>query len=393
MVGGEAAGMMRRMTDVGLYVHVPFCPSKCGYCDFESHVPDPDEFSPLVDALLMEMVTAIDGRDIRVDTIFVGGGTPTFLPTDCLQRLFDRLGRYARGHRATEFTVETNPGTLDADKAEILRACGVNRISMGAQSFHESELAVLERRHRPDQISRSAAVIRETGFPHFNIDLIFGVPGQNRASWGKSIRRAIDLGPDHLACYGLTYEPGTRLYEQTLAGSVNRMGEDLEAALYTMTMEQLPAAGFQQYEISSYARPGARSLHNLRYWYNLPTVGIGPAAASYLDGQRWRNVPESAEYVRRTLAGEPTAIDIERLEPIRRAGETAMLMLRLTEGIGRRRFRESTGFDAQALFAEPIERHHSAGRLLVDRERIALTPAGRLVADSVMADFLNPSRA
>lgn len=393
MVGGEAAHMMRRMTDVGLYVHVPFCPSKCGYCDFESHVPDPEEFSPLVDALLMEMDAAIDGRDVRVDTIFVGGGTPTFLPTDCLQRLCDRLGRYAREHRTSEFTVETNPGTLDADKSEILRTCGVDRISMGAQSFHESELAMLERRHRPDQILRTAALIRETGFPHFNIDLIFGVPGQNEANWAESIRRAIDLGPDHLACYGLTYEPGTRLHEQTLAGSVDRMDEDLEAALYAMAMEQLPAAGFEQYEISNYARPGARSLHNLRYWHNLPTMGVGPAAASYLDGQRWRNVPESAEYARRILAGEPTAIDVERLEPTRRAGETAMLMLRLIEGIRRRRFRESTGFDAMALFAEAIKRHHSAGRLLVDGERIALTPAGRLVADSVMADFLNPSGA
>ncbi len=171
------------------------------------------------------------------------------------------------------------------------------------------------------------------------------------------------------------------------------MDEDLEAALYAMAMEQLPAAGFEQYEISNYARPGARSLHNLRYWHNLPTMGVGPAAASYLDGQRWRNVPESAEYARRILAGEPTAIDVERLEPTRRAGETAMLMLRLIEGIRRRRFRESTGFDAMALFAEAIKRHHSAGRLLVDGERIALTPAGRLVADSVMADFLNPSGA
>jgi oxygen-independent coproporphyrinogen-3 oxidase len=383
--------MMECMTDVGLYVHVPFCPSKCGYCDFASHVPGPEEFSPLVDALLLEMTAAIDGRGVRVDTIFVGGGTPTFLPADCLRRLFERLGGYAREHRASEFTVETNPGSLDDDKAEILRACGVNRISMGAQSFSESELTVLERTHRPDQIARTAALIRETGFPHFNIDLIFGVPGQSEASWVESLGRAIDLGPDHLACYGLTYEPGTRLHEQATAGAVFTMDEDLEAMLYRTTMERLPAAGFAQYEISNFARPGARSLHNLRYWYNLPTVGIGPAAASYIEGQRWRNVPESVEYVRRILAGEATAIDVETLDPMQRAGETAMLMLRLVEGLNRRRFREATGFDPMVLFAEAISRHRTAGRLIVEVERVALTPAGRLVADSVMADFLNPS--
>lgn len=378
------------MTDVGLYVHVPFCPSKCGYCDFVSHVPDEAEFAPLVEAILLELDAAIGTSDRRVETIFVGGGTPTFLPTDCLARLFDRLGRYARDRGTVEFSVETNPGTLDAEKADILLDCGVNRISMGAQSFNEAELRRLERTHRPDQIARTAALIRECGFEHFNIDLIFGIPGQDESTWADSIRRAVDLGPDHLACYGLTYEPGTRLDEQAAAGRVVRMKEDVEARLYTKMVDRLTAAGFEHYEISNFARSGARCQHNLRYWHNRPTVGVGPAAASYLDGRRWRNIPGTADYVRRIQAGESTAIEVEELGLPARAGETAMLMLRLVEGIDCRAFREVTGFDPLVLFGAPVAHHRAAGRLTADEGRIALTAAGRLVADSVMADFLNP---
>jgi len=378
------------MTDAGLYVHVPFCPSKCGYCDFVSHVPDEAEFAPLVDAILRELDAAVDKRGLHVETIFVGGGTPTFLPTDCLGRLFERLGYYVPDSGTVEFSVETNPGTLDAEKADILLDNGVNRISMGAQSFNEAELRRLERTHRPDQIARTAALIRECGFEHFNIDLIFGIPGQDESTWADSIRRAVDLGPDHLACYGLTYEPGTRLHQQAAAGRVVRMNEDVEARLYTTMVDRLTTAGFEQYEISNFARSGARCQHNLRYWNNLPTVGVGPAAATYIDGLRWRNIPDTAEYVRRTQAGESTAIEVDELDRLGRAGETAMLMLRLIQGIDCRTFREVTGFDPLVLFATPVAYHGAAGRLTADEGRIALTPAGRLVADSVMADFLNP---
>ncbi len=379
------------MPDIGLYVHVPFCPRKCGYCDFYSTVPAGDECERLIWALLAELDRAFTARsDLRVETIFVGGGTPTFLPVPALERLLARLGRIAVDHGVTEFTVEANPGSLGRDRASVLRANGVNRVSMGAQSFNEAELAVLDRVHSPADIAAGAEVVHRAGFEHFNLDLIFGIPGQTPATWRESLQRAIRLGPDHLACYGLTFEPGTPLHDRLVQGRLLRVAEEMEAELYTAGVAELGAAGFEHYEISNFARPGCRCWHNLRYWHNLPVLGVGPAAASYLDGRRWRNLPDAAEYLRRMAAAEPIAVDEERLSPAERAGETAMLMLRLVEGIGCDEFRALTGFDAERLFAEAVARHAGSGRLIVERGRIRLTDEGRLMADSVILDFLSP---
>ncbi len=374
----------------GLYVHVPFCPRKCGYCDFYSLVPDGSMMEPLVDALLAELSTAVDGPSIRIETIFAGGGTPTFLPRRGLERLMRALGAIAARDQVREFTVEANPGSLDEDRAAILRDHGVNRVSLGAQSFDERELHWLDRIHRPDQIAACAEVVRRRGFEHFNLDLMFGMPGQTAASWHRSLDRAIELGPDHLACYGLTYESGTPLHGRLERGEVTPAAEEVEARLYEEGIAHLAEAGFEQYEISNYARPGARCLHNLRYWHNRPSVGVGPSAAGYLNGRRWRNVPDLAEYMRRVRAGLSPVVETETLGERARAGETAMLALRLVEGIDRGRFRETTGFDPHELFGEVIEGYVSAGLLAADSERIALTDRGRLVADRIMADFLIP---
>ncbi len=376
--------------DIGLYIHVPFCATKCGYCDFYSTVPRPGAFGPLVDALLSELRDGLGSLDARVETIFAGGGTPTLLPLPELKRLFEELGKIARDHRVMEFTVEANPASLTDAKARILRDCGVNRISMGAQSFHANELRALDRIHSPADIPVSAEIVRRTGFPHFNLDLIFGIPGQSRASWLESIRRAIELGPDHLACYGLTYEPDTPLRSKLDVGLIQPADEESEADLYLVTMDQLAAAGFEQYEISNYARPGARCRHNVRYWLNLPGLGVGPSAASYIAGRRWRNAPDTAEYVRRIRSGLSPRIDEEELSPLARAGETAMLMLRLVQGIDCRFFADVTGFDAYVLFADPICRYSAEGLLAVSENYIRLTRRGRLLGDTIIADFLRP---
>lgn len=384
---------MTAMTEVGLYIHVPFCAVRCGYCDFYTNVPGKGEMAPLVDALLTELANAVESRSVRVRTIFVGGGTPSLLPVALLTRLFERLGAIARRHRPLEFTVEVNPASLTDTKAAILRDNNVNRISMGAQSFHANELRVLDRIHGPGDLAPSAEIVRRSGFEHFNLDLMFGIPGQTAASCAESIRRAIDLGPDHLSCYSLTYEPGTPLLAKREAGLIHPVDEDYDADLYLTVQDQLSAAGFAQYEISNFARPGAESQHNLRYWRNQPVLGIGPSAASYLDGRRWRNLPDTAEYVRRIMAGLDTTVDREELSPMARAGETAMLGLRLNEGIERSRFLAATGFDPFELFAEAIERHVASGFIAVEGGKIVLTRAGRLLADMIGADFLLPDEA
>ncbi len=389
----QMQGARELMIETGLYIHVPFCATKCGYCDFYSTVPTVGAFEPLVNALLEEIERAIAGRDIRIVTIFAGGGTPTLLPPELLARLFGALGKIAAHHRPIEFTVEANPASLDETKAAILKENGVTRISMGAQSFHPNELHTLERIHNPDDIPVSAAIIREAGFAHFNLDLIFGIPGQTAASWTESLRRAIKEKPDHLAFYGLTFEPDTPLWHQRATGAIKSVDEELETELYLLALHELQAAGYEQYEISNYAKPDGKCEHNLRYWRNQPVIGVGPSAAGYFEGQRWKNVPDTAEYVRRTRAGLDLAIDRETLSPLERAGETAMLQLRLIEGIQCDAFRRDTGFDPQQLFSEIIDRHSAAGLLTADSRRIALTGNGRLVADSIMADFLAPVMA
>jgi len=376
--------------NIGLYVHIPFCAGKCGYCDFYSRPLATSLPEPFVETLLVELDSAISTRNVRVETIFVGGGTPTVLPTELMQRLFARMEQIVAEHVPIEFTVEANPATLTDTKARLLRDSGVTRISMGAQSFHERELKVLGRLHHPSDLAPTANVVHQMGFEHFNLDLIFGIPGQTLASWSESMGRAADLGPDHLACYGLTYEPGTDLHAQRDAGRIEPVHEDLEADMYLATLDQLAELGLTQYEISNYARPGGRCQHNLRYWHNEPSLGVGPAAASYCEGRRWRNVPDTGEYVRRIRAGEKTVIESEVLSPRRRAGETAMLMLRLNEGLGYEAFQRATGFDAQQLFADTITKYEKHGLLTADTEHMALTRKGRLIANTVIADFLAP---
>ena len=379
--------------DVGLYVHIPFCQSRCGYCDFYTNVPQAGEMEAFVDALLTELRSAISVRSVNIRTMFVGGGTPTVLPIELFRSLFDALGQIADQYQPIEFSVEANPASLDANRARILRDRGVGRISMGAQSFHDDELKALDRVHRSSDIAPSVEIVQQAGFAHLNLDLMFGIPGQTLTSWSKSLQRAVSLGVDHLSCYGLTYEPGTRLHARRQAGEVGAVGEETEREMYLHMIDYLSSEGIEPYEISNFARPGGRCEHNLRYWRNEPVIGVGPSAASYVDGVRWRNVPDTGEYTRRIGAGESTAVDVERLSPLERAGETAMLALRMTAGIDCRRFEEATGFDPRRLFSEVVSRHADAGRLVAQGDKIALTREGMLVADSVMSDFLSPENA
>ena len=371
-----------------LYVHVPFCRARCGYCDFYSTVLEPPAVRPLVDALIAELEQARAGGALAFETIFIGGGTPTVLPAPQLERLLQSSGRLARPGADVEFTVEANPATVDAEIAEVLAAGGVNRVSIGAQSFDAAELRMLERTHRPEQVAQTVAVCREHGLRRISLDLIFAIPGQTLASWRATLQAAVALGPEHLSCYGLTFEPGTRLHADLEAGRVRRVDHDLEADMYEATIDALAAAGLRQYEISNFARPGAECRHNLTYWHNQPYLGIGPSAAGYIDGARYKNVADVAEYVEAIGAGRSPRCEEERLPPARAAGETAMLALRLVEGLNRRRFTERFGQDPTVFFADAVAKHVPAGLLDVTDTSIRLTRRGLLLADGVVADFV-----
>ncbi|MCC5830334.1 MAG: radical SAM family heme chaperone HemW [Phycisphaeraceae bacterium] len=321
-----------------LYIHLPFCFHKCHYCDFYSIVDrDSQRHAALVDRILDELAyyrNRSDLPDWRPRTIFVGGGTPTFLEAGELTRLLRGL---AMGHASSgpfeEFTVEANPETLTDNIAELLVECGVNRISIGAQSFQPELLKTLERWHEPSSVRRAVKIARAAGITNINLDLIFGIPGQTHRQLEDDLDRILDpeLSPTHLSCYSLTYEPNTAMMRRLELGQFKPLDNHTVADFYATVRQRLADAGLKQYEISNWCKPGYHCRHNLAYWTNLNWLGLGPSASSHINGQRWKNVPQLGRYL--ASSGCPPRIDIEHLPSVARIGERLMLGLRLIDGM------------------------------------------------------------
>lgn len=376
---------VKNQPHLGWYVHLPFCTTKCGYCDFYSLPTIPG----LVDGLVAALTAELTARDPHrpVETIFVGGGTPTVLPADALAKILGLL--VERAGPVSEFTVEANPSSTDELKLDLLRRHGVNRISFGAQSFNPEELKVLERIHDPRHIFESVASARRAGFDNINLDLIYAIPGQSLASWRETLSRAIDVGTEHLSCYALMFEPGTSLTRLRHQGRVVQADEDVEADMFECTIDLLTAAGYEHYEISNFARPGRRCRANIIYWENREYLGIGPSAVSYLGGVRRKNVADIRKYVEAAQSGtDSIVVEEESLPPEDRARETAIQMLRLTEGINYRRFEAITGFKAEALFARQLDEYADLKLIARDTDGFRLTRRGLLLSNQVMTALL-----
>ncbi len=368
------------------YIHIPFCAHKCGYCDFASLAGVDHLADRYLTALEREM--AAMGKPAEVDTIFVGGGTPTRLSASQLKRLVEMTTRWFPLSQGGEWTVEANPGTLDEEKVEVLAAGGVTRVSLGAQSFQPDLLRVLERNHQPDEVARALEWIRPK-FAQWSFDLIFGVPGSNLAQWQDDLERALLLGPSHLSCYGLVYEKGTALWKQWSAGQVHAVDEEVERAMYAYTIERLERESLAMYEISNFARAGHESRHNLVYWANDAYFGVGVGAARYVSGVREVNTRDLQAYLKRIEAGESATGPTESLEPEARARETAVLMLRRTiVGLDRAYFAWRTGFDLDALAGETVAKYVGQGLLEDDGQRIRFTREGLFLADTVLCDLV-----
>jgi oxygen-independent coproporphyrinogen-3 oxidase len=340
-----------------------------------------------VNATRREIRRRVRSCEHRIDTVFIGGGTPTILPTDQLRALFETLGRALAGRALREFTVEANPETVDRATAALLAQAGVDRVSMGAQSFSPAELAVLERSHEPEDVPQAVQMLRRWGIERINLDLIFGVPGQTLDTWAASLRRAIDLGVDHLSCYGLTYEAGTRLTARRDSGLIRPCEEALEAEMFLLTIETLAAAGYEQYEISNYAKPGCACVHNLIYWHNAPYVGVGPAAVGCTRGRRYRNVADVDAYVRLIEEQGLAEAESETITREMLAIEMILLQLRLVEGMSIPAFAACTGANPVALFGATLDRLVESGQATVSKDQIALTRSGMLVSDAIMAEL------
>lgn len=381
----------------GLYVHVPFCFHKCHYCDFYSITRQtPERMDRFVGLILSEAAQWNRARPaelLRPRTVFFGGGTPSLLPVESMSRLLRGLADRFDLSAVDEWTVEVNPATASLEYCQMLHELGVSRLSFGAQSFRTSELATLERHHDPDDVPRSIELAGRAGFGRLNVDLIYAIPGQDLESWSESLGRALSLGTSHLSCYGLTYEPNTPMAVKKRLGVIRAADESVELAMMHHTRRRLTELGLPPYEISNYAAAGQACRHNLVYWTGGSYLGLGPSAASHVAGWRWRNRPHLGEWERAVEAGGLPAADVEQLSPPRRAGELAMLMLRLASGINFDAFRGRTGCDALTLFAGPIERLSKLGLVRVNAEAVVLTESGIDVADAVAAEFLDPPAA
>jgi oxygen-independent coproporphyrinogen-3 oxidase len=372
----------------GLYVHVPFCFHKCHYCDFYSITRQtPDRMRRYVELMLRE-AEQWAGRAIKPTTVFFGGGTPTLLPVEWMARLIQGLRQRIDLSSVTEWTVEANPATVTEDYCRMLRENGVDRLSFGAQSFNTDELKILERHHNPEDVHQSVSIARSAGFTRLNLDLIFAIPGQSLASWQRSLDEGISLNTPHLSCYALTFEPNTPIAVRRRLGQLANIEEDLELQMLHFTRDRLTGIGVRPYEISNFAIAGEECRHNVNYWTGGNYIGLGPSAASHVSGWRWKNRPHLGEWESAVQAGHLPATEVEMLSADRRAGELAMLMLRLESGITASVFREKTGFDAVEEYSDVLVPLVRENLVMIDGGAIRLTRAGINVADAIAEEFV-----
>lgn len=377
----------------GLYVHIPFCFHKCHYCDFYSITRQtPQRMREFVTRLLTEAdlwANSHNGPKISPRTVFFGGGTPSLLPIDQMSRLIYGLRERFDFSQLEEWTVEVNPATASLEYCQMLRETGVNRISMGAQSFDKAELATLERHHDPEDVPRSIHMAREAGFERINIDLIYAIPGQTLERWSENLAIAINMGLTHYSCYGLTYEPNTPIAVRKRLGQLVATDDSIELKMLHMTRKILSANDCPPYEISNYAAPGQECRHNLLYWHGGSYLGIGPSAASHVEGCRFKNRPHLGEWEHAIDAGHLPATDVEILNPQQRAGELIMLELRLSRGVVYSEYTARTGFDARSLYARQIDHLSQLQLIHADNRGFRLTDAGLNVADAIAGEFLD----
>lgn len=362
-----------------LYVHIPFCPKICPYCSFYKEASDRNKTQRFLDAVLREIEREVATRVVQPETIFFGGGTPSALSTSQLDYLLSGMRERLDLSHLTEWTLEMNPATVSLEKAATLRGLGVNRISMGVQSWDPELLKVLGRVHSAAQAERSYEILREAGFDNVNLDLIFAVPTQTREQWRSSVEKTIALAPDHISAYCLTYEEDTAFYEKFQSGEFT---QDVawDADLFEATIDLIGAAGYEQYEISNYAKPGRECRHNMAYWMGSDYLGIGPSAFSTVGAQRWQNIADTATYSSRMLdEGTSPHAFTEQLDAPTRRSEAIAFGLRTSHGVP---------LDLLAPWQATVDEYLEEAFFEQTRGRIRLTRKGKMVADTLAEAFL-----
>lgn len=371
----------------GLYVHLPFCPYLCPYCDFAKWPLRRSSAARYLAALEAQIAAA---PAFAARTLFLGGGTPNTYAPESIVALVARLRERFEIPADAEISIEVNPDLSLCEGFEAYAAAGINRLSVGVQSLDAAELVRLGRRHRPADVTEVVRRARAAGIANLTIDLMFAVPGQTVESWRRTLDAALALDLPHLSTYGLTIEPGTRYAAWQAREPAAFADDDTEAECYRIAIEELGAAGYEQYELSNFAKPSFRSAHNANYWANGSYLGLGVGAASYLGGERRTTTRDLERYCEAALAGEPIPAQSERLEGAALVGEAAMLALRTSEGVDFAAFAERYGVDFPSTYARELARLVRDGLIALGATHAVLTPRGRFVANDVCAAFLAP---
>ena len=376
--------MGRKKSGLELYLHIPFCIKKCDYCDFLSGPSTRTGQESYIYALLREIkaVSAVEKRS--VDTVFIGGGTPSVPECDVMEKLLQGLQENFHFSPNAEITIEANPGTLTSEKLALYRKYGINRISIGLQSPKDEELEVLGRIHNYRQFLESYQMARAAGFSNINVDMMFAIPGQSYEGWIENLRTVAELGPEHISAYSLIVEEGTPFSKREL----ELPDEDTEYRMYEDVAKVLGEYDYHQYEISNYAKENRECRHNEGYWQRKDYLGLGLGAASLIGNERFTNTTDMQEYLENSGVPERIRKDREVLTEKDEMAEFMFLGLRMTEGVSKAEFQEYFGNAVEKIYGEVLEKYKRQGMLAEKGNRIFLTRAGIHVSNVVMADFL-----
>jgi len=377
--------------ELGLYLHFPFCISKCPYCDFNSYqLKEDNQISSYISALYQE-ITAYSQKlkKSNIKTIYLGGGTPTILSGVQICNILAFCKGIFKVDNDAEITIEANPGTVNVEKINLLIGSGINRLSLGAQSFNNMFLKKLGRIHNTQEIIDSYYLAREKGFNNINIDIMFALPNQTTEDLQDTLKKAVFLKPDHLSLYNLTIKQGTEYYREYEKGKLKLPAEDEEFDMYNWAINFLEENGFEHYEIANFARPHKRSKHNLIYWQNRPYLGIGAGAYSFLRGYRYMNCEDPARYIKEVMSGKLPIDNGERLSLRKRMTETIILGLRTKDGVSYKKYKTRFGVDLNDIFPKQVNKLVNLGLLEEGDCKIKLSRKGIFLANTVFREFVD----
>lgn len=390
-----------------LYIHIPFCLRKCNYCDFISYPNRTDLWEPYIALLLSEAegrFAELSGSPCSIETVYIGGGTPSLLPSHLLIRLMKGLKKYFDFSRLTEFTIEANPGTVTPEWADAARALGANRISLGMQAAQTRILEMLGRLHTLDDVQRSVKIFRSAGFANISLDLMFGIPDQTVEDWRNTLDAALSFRPDHISAYGLIPEPGTQLYRNLQEKTYTLPEPELERDMYDLALSRLKQYQYYQYEISNFARPGYACQHNIGYWSQIPYIGLGIAAASMIPAKtqsmhsvgdpsgftcyREKNPDDFSSYHDLTQTPNRVSREVEYITGVDAEFETMMLGLRMNKGVSEPCFLKLHGRSMDSVFGDKLNKLVQQGLVVRSLQQCHLTRKGMDLQNSVLVDLM-----